>query len=59
VILDEEEINMDNINELCDLELANVFEKSRLSEDMEDFKTTFKYKDIDLEKSMSVSMFSS
>jgi hypothetical protein len=50
---------MDNINELCDLELANVFEKSRLSEDMEDFKTTFKYKDIDLEKSMSVSMFSS
>ena len=50
---------MDNLNELCDLELADVFEKSRHSPDMEEFKTTFKYKDIDLEKSMSASFASS
>jgi hypothetical protein len=49
-----EELNMDNLNELGDLEFGDIFDKTRHSEDMEEFKTTFKYRDITLERAIRV-----
>lgn len=48
-------VNLNNLNELCDLELISLYEQRKEQADLrmfdkQELKTNFKYKDIEVEK---------